>query len=311
MFSIRTAASGFFMLCAIFAVSTLAAAVSPATAAPAPSLKVKVAPKKVTLGKKIEVRGVSRSATRAAGTASAAGAHPVQVKFRNAGSRKWRPVKTVRTNKRGLYRTGVTARRHGAIKVTGPTGADSPIRKIRVRSKLKVKGIGRYVKLGKPLGIRGVVKPRGLRRIKIVIKGAGKTIRTRTKAHGGFAVKWRPKRAGTYRVRVFSANNQVAYGDDTRRFKVFGLRAGHASYYGPGLYGNGVACGGTLTPSTQGVAHKTLPCGTKVTFRYKGRTATVPVIDRGPYIAGRDWDLTEATRNKLGFGGVGTVWSNR
>lgn len=306
MFSLRTIASGFFMLCAIFALSTMAAITSPASAAPTgPTLKVKVAPKEVSLGKRIEVRGVSRSAVRS--TAS----HAVKVKFRNAGSTAWSPVKSVQTDSQGLYSTGLTARRNGAIKVTDPTGKDSGIRKIRVRSTLKVKGIHRYVKLGDSVGIRGVVKPKGVRRIKIVIKGAGETIRTKTKAHGGFAAKWRPDSSGTYKIRVFSANNEIAIGDDSRRFKVFGLRPSGASYYGPGLYGNGVACGGTLTPSTQGVAHKTLPCGTKVTIRYQGRTATVPVIDRGPYIAGRDYDLTEATRNKLGFGGVGTIWTNR
>ena len=80
-----------------------------------------------------------------------------------------------------------------------------------------------------------------------------------------------------------------------------------ASYYGPGLYGNGVACGGTLTPGTMGVANKTLPCGTEVTLRYHGRTVTVPVIDRGPYVAGRDYDLTEAVKIRLGFPGVGNV----
>jgi rare lipoprotein A (peptidoglycan hydrolase) len=35
----------------------------------------------------------------------------------------------------------------------------------------------------------------------------------------------------------------------------------------------------------------------------------VPVIDRGPYVAGRDFDLTEATKAALGFGDVGDVWS--
>ena len=306
MFSTRTIASGFFMLCAIFALSTMAAITSPASAAPAaPTLNVKVAPKEVSLGKRIEVRGVSRSATRAATTS-----HPVKVQFRNAGSTVWNPVKTVQTDQQGLYSTGLTARRNGAIKVTGPTGLDSGIRKVRVRSTLKIKGIHRYVKVGDSLGIRGVVRPKGVRKIKIVVKGAGETIRTTTKRHGGFSAKWRPGTSGTFKVRVFSADNEIAIGDDSRRFKVFGLRPSGASYYGPGLYGNGVACGGTLTPSTQGVAHKTLPCGTKVTIRYHGRTATVPVIDRGPYIAGRDYDLTEATRNKLGFGGVGTIWTN-
>ena len=64
-------------------------------------------------------------------------------------------------------------------------------------------------------------------------------------------------------------------------------------------------------PGTLGVAHKTLPCGTKVKLRYHGRSVTVPVIDRGPYVAGRDYDLTEATKERLGFPGVGTVLANR
>ena len=45
------------------------------------------------------------------------------------------------------------------------------------------------------------------------------------------------------------------------------------SWYGPGLYGNGTACGQKLTKDLVGVAHRTLPCGTLVTFRYKGVTA--------------------------------------
>jgi rare lipoprotein A len=66
----------------------------------------------------------------------------------------------------------------------------------------------------------------------------------------------------------------------------------NVSWYGPGFYGNRTACGLKLTTKTHGVAHKTLPCGTKVTFRYRGKEITVPVIDRGPYIKGRQWDLT-------------------
>jgi rare lipoprotein A len=36
----------------------------------------------------------------------------------------------------------------------------------------------------------------------------------------------------------------------------------------------------------------------------------VPVIDRGPYSGAREWDLTGATARRLGFGGVGVVWSS-
>ena len=70
-----------------------------------------------------------------------------------------------------------------------------------------------------------------------------------------------------------------------------------------------MACGGQLSSSTLGVANKTLPCGTLVTLRYGSRTIRVPVVDRGPYVEGREFDLTEATKEALGFGGVGQVWS--
>jgi len=72
-------------------------------------------------------------------------------------------------------------------------------------------------------------------------------------------------------------------------------------------YGLGLACGGVLGRNELGVAHKTAPCGTLVTFTYGGRSLTVPVIDRGPYIAGREWDLTGATAAALGFPGLGKI----
>src|SRR5205823_1507882 len=68
-------------------------------------------------------------------------------------------------------------------------------------------------------------------------------------------------------------------------------------------YGRPVACGGVLQVPELGVANKTLPCGTMVIFRYGGRAIKVPVIDRGPYIAGRDWDLTGAAAEALHFSG--------
>jgi rare lipoprotein A len=74
-----------------------------------------------------------------------------------------------------------------------------------------------------------------------------------------------------------------------------------ATWYGPGLYGNRTACGAKLTHRTLGVAHRRLPCGTKVALRYEGHTIVVPVIDRGPYSRGVDYDLTYATARKLGI----------
>jgi rare lipoprotein A len=84
-----------------------------------------------------------------------------------------------------------------------------------------------------------------------------------------------------------------------------------ASWYGPGLYGNHLGCGGTLTPGRVGVAHKTLPCGTKLRLRHRERTVRVRVIDRGPYVGGREYDLTEATARKLHFTGHGPILTTR
>jgi rare lipoprotein A len=67
-----------------------------------------------------------------------------------------------------------------------------------------------------------------------------------------------------------------------------------ASWYGPGFIGHRTACGQTLTDGLIGVAHKTLPCGTLITFRSGDRIVTAPVVDRGPYVAGRTFDLTAA-----------------
>jgi peptidoglycan lytic transglycosylase len=74
-----------------------------------------------------------------------------------------------------------------------------------------------------------------------------------------------------------------------------------ATWYGPGFFGRRTACGQVLRRSTVGVAHRRLPCGTQVTVYYRGRIATVPVIDRGPYAHRAAWDLTQATARQLGI----------
>ena len=75
-------------------------------------------------------------------------------------------------------------------------------------------------------------------------------------------------------------------------------------------FGLPIACqvnGGILHRDDLGVANKTLPCGTMITFRYHGKGIRVPVIDRGPYIEGREWDLTGATAVALDFPGLGDI----
>ncbi len=74
-----------------------------------------------------------------------------------------------------------------------------------------------------------------------------------------------------------------------------------ATWFGPGFYGQHTACGQTLTPATVGVANRKLPCGTLVKVTYRGQGLTVPVVDRGPYANGADWDLTAAAAQALGI----------
>lgn len=91
----------------------------------------------------------------------------------------------------------------------------------------------------------------------------------------------------------------------TAKKLVRSLRVSGASWYGPGFWGNKTACGNTLRPRTMGVAHKTLPCGSRVLIGYRGRYAMATVIDRGPFIKGRAWDLTLALSDALKFTPVG------
>jgi hypothetical protein len=72
-----------------------------------------------------------------------------------------------------------------------------------------------------------------------------------------------------------------------------------ASYYGPGLWGNRTACGQVLRRGLVGVAHRTLPCGTRLAVYTHGRLAIFRVIDRGPYVSGRWIDLTVAAAQQL------------
>jgi rare lipoprotein A (peptidoglycan hydrolase) len=83
--------------------------------------------------------------------------------------------------------------------------------------------------------------------------------------------------------------------------------AGASWYGGTSMWGRSTACGQTLRPSTIGVANKTLPCGTPVKFVWHGHSIVAPVIDRGPYIKGRAWDLTSAAAEALEFEGIGRI----
>jgi rare lipoprotein A len=133
-------------------------------------------------------------------------------------------------------------------------------------------------------------------------------MRVPTRARGAFVFRYTPHHLLTERLRVLFAGDGADRAARRNVGRLSSYRLAGASWYGGG---GGLACGGQLTSATLGVANKTLPCGTLVTLRYGGRTVRVPVVDRGPYVAGREFDLTEATKRALGFEGVGEVWSTR
>jgi rare lipoprotein A len=146
---------------------------------------------------------------------------------------------------------------------------------------------------------------------KVLLQGLGRhgwstLATTRTSHLGRFRLRYLARHLISERVRLRFAGDSSARPAHRALGRLNVYRLAGASWYGGG---GGLACGGSLTSSTLGVANKTLPCGTLVTLRYQGHTVRVPVIDRGPYIAGREFDLTEATKRALGFGDTGQVWS--
>jgi rare lipoprotein A len=186
----------------------------------------------------------------------------------------------------------------------------------KASSSLTVKSVRRTVMAGKAIVVRGKLRPAGAgRAVSLQLargRGGWKTVdHDRTDRHGRYVLSWHAARTGTKRMRVhFGGSRELSSARHLAGTAHIDRRA-LASWYGPGLYGGHLACGGTLTRGTLGVANKSLPCGTKVTLHYRGRTVRVPVVDRGPYVGAREFDLTAATKARLGFGSTGTVLTTR
>lgn len=82
--------------------------------------------------------------------------------------------------------------------------------------------------------------------------------------------------------------------------------SGVASYY---WQPQPVASGGRFNPNALTAAHKTLPFGTKVRVTHlgNGRSVTVTINDRGPYIRGRIIDLSRRAAGVIGMTGSGVA----
>jgi rare lipoprotein A len=166
--------------------------------------------------------------------------------------------------------------------------------------------------LASPVG--GVVVVHGL--LKPVRRGATVKLMTRagrrwhtlaigrTGRNGHFGIRYRIRREGASWVRVRFSGNQRLRAASATAGRIVSLAPTVASWY----YDAGnTACG---FHATYGVANKTLPCGTRVTLSYGGRTVVATVDDRGPYVYGRSFDLNQNTARYLGMWGVGTVFAS-
>lgn len=85
------------------------------------------------------------------------------------------------------------------------------------------------------------------------------------------------------------------------------VRSMVASYYASVLRGNPTASGEPYEPRRYTAAHKSLPLGTELRVSYGGEDVRVVVNDRGPFVAGRDIDLSLAAAREIGLVAPGTA----
>jgi hypothetical protein len=168
------------------------------------------------------------------------------------------------------------------------------------------------VRSGRSVVVSGTLRPGRSGRVVTLERRAGKGWKTldkaRTSGSGRYVLRYRTKGADIATVRVRFAGDGTAKAARRTLGRMRSFRPALASWYGPGFFGNATGCGSTLNAGTVGVAHKSLPCGTKLTLRKGSRIVQARVIDRGPYAGAREFDLTQATKQRLGFGSTGTVW---
>src|SRR3954452_23181951 len=130
------------------------------------------------------------------------------------------------------------------------------------------------INTGSPTTVRGHLKAPGTVKLQILRQGRWRTIdRDRSGgARNRFVLRERLRTPMSVYARV-----RTSTGATKRLGRLNVYRQAHASWYGPGLFGNRLGCGGRLTTGSVGVANKYLPCGTKVTFRHHGRVLRIPV----------------------------------
>jgi hypothetical protein len=243
----------------------------------------------------------------------------VELEFEPAGQRSWGQLTSSTIHGDGSYRLAAPVRRSGLIQVQEPSStttataqdasAAAAPQRITVAAALRLRAGSLNALVGQPVHVRGKLLP-GVagRRVRLQARTGGgwRTVSTaRTGPRGGFDLRYAGGTLGAQRLRVRFAGDQLNRNAGAPAGRLTVYREAMASWYDDG---GTTGCG---FHAGYGVANRTLPCGTKVSFLYGGRRVTATVDDRGPYVGGRDWDLNQNTAAAIGFGGVGTVWSSQ
>lgn len=87
------------------------------------------------------------------------------------------------------------------------------------------------------------------------------------------------------------------------------IQTGLASYYAHRYHGRPTASGEAYDEQAMTAAHRTLPFGTriKVTSLASGRSVTLRVNDRGPFVEGRIVDVSRKAADRLDMVTAGVV----
>jgi len=283
--------------------------------APAP-VHVNPRPERVTYGHDLVVSGAE---------APADAGNTVVLEFAARGATAWSDVSSTTVGSDGRFRLTGLLGRSGEVRavdtssgvltafVAGPdAGATEPMSStvpVDVEAAMRVRARRIAVLAGQTVRVHGSLLPaQAGRRVSLEARqnGAWRTLATaRTGSAGRFVLRYVTGSAGQEPIRVRFAGDQLNGRVTVRAGDMTVYREAEASWYNDA---GDTACG---FHAFYGVANRTLPCGTTVSFRYNGRSVTATVDDRGPYVGGRDWDLNQNTAGALGFGGVGTVWSSQ
>lgn len=303
---------------AVLAIPASAVALTAGNADALSAIQITLKPANVGFGHNVSVSGSA--------TGAAAGA-PLQLQFAPAGATRWRVLKSTTVRRNGRFRFVTAGRQSGLLRVVPANAAAAPrlspqiaaaggapvapsaAHAVSVRAHFSVPTSTHPVVGGGRAYVRGRLLPAQAGRRVRLLANTGRGWRTlatrRTGPRGGFVLPVSAGGTGQRSLRVSFAGDRLNAGTSAHAGNVTAFRQSLASWYNDG---GATACG---FHAQFGVANKSLPCGTKVTFRLGGRSVNAVVDDRGPYVGGREWDLNQNTAAALGFGGVGIIWSSR